>query len=194
MRFRAFLRAKLIAMNARAINVAILLLLVFELTSGLGSFLVGEADGRWLFWLHRIGGLALVVLLAWKVGIAMRSYRKRGVTAGTALSAVGGVLFLGSLATGLLWAIGGLLRIPVPVLGSWTVLSLHVALSLLLIPLFLAHLGLRWPRSGPADLVGRRAALRLLGLLAGGLVGLGAPRVFSAPLPPPPSRPPLPRP
>ena len=130
-------------MNARAVNVAILLLLVFELTSGLGSFLVGEADGRWLFWLHRIGGLALVVLLAWKVGIAMRSYRKRGVTAGTALSAVGGVLFLGSLATGLLWAIGGLLRVPVPVLGSWTVLSLHVALSLLLIPLFLARLGLR---------------------------------------------------
>jgi hypothetical protein len=157
-------------MNARAVNVAILLLLVFELTSGLGGFLVGEADGRWLFWLHRIGGLALVVLLAWKVGIAMRSYRKRGVTAGTALSAVGGVLFLGSLATGLLWAIGGLLRVPVPVLGSWSVLSLHVAISLLLIPLFLAHLGLRSPRSGPADLVGRRAALRLLGLLAVGFV------------------------
>ena len=89
-------------MNARAVNVAILLLLVFELTSGWGSFLVGEADGLWLFWLHRIGGLALVVLLAWKVGIAMRSYHKRGVTAGTALSAVGGVLFLGSLATGVL--------------------------------------------------------------------------------------------
>lgn len=167
-------------MNARAVNVAILLLLVFELTSGLGSFLVGEADGRWLFWLHRIGGLALVVLLAWKVGIAMRSYRKRGVTAGTALSAVGGVLFLGSLATGLLWAIGGLLRVPVPVLGSWTVLSLHVALSLLLIPLFLAHLGLRWPRSGPADLVGRRAALRLLGLLAVGFVVWGAQEFLSA--------------
>jgi hypothetical protein len=89
-------------MNARVVNVAILLLLVFELTSGLGSFLVGEADSRWLFWLHRAGGLALVVLLAWKVVIAARSYRKRGVTAGTALSAVGGVLLLGSLATGLL--------------------------------------------------------------------------------------------
>src|ERR671911_2431102 len=167
-------------MNARVVNVAILLLLVFELTSGLGSFLVGEADGRWLYWLHRIGGLALVVLLAWRVGIAMRSYRKRGVTAGTALSAVGGVLFLGSLATGLLWAIGGLLRVPVPVLESWTVLSMHVALSLLLIPLFLAHFGLRRPRPNRVDLLGRRAALHMLGLLAAGFVVWGAQEFLSA--------------
>jgi hypothetical protein len=167
-------------MNARAVNVAILLLLVFELASGLGSFLVGEADGRWLFWLHRVGGLTLVVLLAWKVGIATRSYRKRGVTAGTVLSAVGGVLLLGTLAMGLLWATAGLPRVPVPVLGNWTVLSLHVALSLLLIPLFLAHLGLRWPRPSRADLGGRRAALRMLSLLAVGFVVWGAQEFLSA--------------
>src|SRR5918998_3748140 len=100
MRFRALLRSSPAAMNARVVNVTILLLLVFELASGLGSFLVGEADSRSLFWLHRAGGLALVVLLAWKVGIATRSYRKRGVTIGTALSAVGGVLFLRSPAAG----------------------------------------------------------------------------------------------
>ena len=130
-------------MNIRVVNVVILLLLVFALASGLTGFLVGEPDGRWLFWLHRAGGLTLVVLLAWKVGIATRSYRKRGVTVGTVLSAVAGVLFLGSLATGLLWAVGGIGDIPVPIFGIWTVLSLHVALSLLLIPLFLAHLDLR---------------------------------------------------
>ncbi len=50
-------------MSSRAVNVAVLLLLVFELASGVGSFLVGESDGRWLFWLHRAGGIALVVLL-----------------------------------------------------------------------------------------------------------------------------------
>ena len=157
-------------MSARAVNVAILLLLVFELASGLGSFLVGEPDGRWLFWLHRAGGLALVVLLMWKVGISKRSLRRRGFTVGTGLAAVGGLLFLGSLATGLLWAVGGLGRFPMPVLGSWTILSLHVALSLLLVPPFLVHLGLRWPRPSQADLVGRRAVLRLLGLLAVGFV------------------------
>src|SRR3712207_6384654 len=167
---RALRRSKTTAMNARAVNVAILLLLAFELATGLGSFLVGNPGGRWLFWLHRVGGLALVVLLAWKVGIAARSYRRRGVTTGTALSALAGVFFLGSLVTGALWATVGLPWVPVPMLGRWTVLSLHVALSLLLIPLFVIHLGLRWPRPSRADLIGRRAVLRTLGLLAVGFV------------------------
>src|ERR687897_2422557 len=96
-----------LAMNARAVNVAILLLLVFELGTGLSSFLVGDPDDQWLFWFHRAGGLALIVLLAWKAGIAARSYRRRGVTVGTGLSTVFGILFLGSLATGVLWATVG---------------------------------------------------------------------------------------
>ena len=48
-------RTRLIVMKARAVNVAILLLLTLELASGLGSFLVGDPDGRWVFWLHRAG-------------------------------------------------------------------------------------------------------------------------------------------
>jgi DMSO/TMAO reductase YedYZ molybdopterin-dependent catalytic subunit len=150
------------------------------LASGLGSFLSGEPDGRWLFWLHRAGGLALVLLLAWKARIATRSYRRRGLSGSTGLSAVAGILFLGSLATGLLWVSGGLELIPIPVVGSWTVLSLHVALSLLLIPLFLAHLVLRWPRPRRADLLGRRAVLRMLGLLALGFTVWGVQEFLSA--------------
>jgi hypothetical protein len=175
-------------MNARAVNIAILLLLVFELATGFGSFTVGEPDGQWLFWLHRGGGLALVVLLAWKVGVATRSYRRRGLGVGTTPSAVGGVLFLGSLATGVLWATVGLPRISVPGLESWTGLSLHVALSVILIPLFAAHTFLRWPRPRRADLVGRRAALRLLGLLLVGLVFWRAQEVLSALVAPSESR------
>ncbi len=171
-------------MSTRAVNFAILLLLAYELATGLGSSLVGDPDGRSLFWLHRAGGLALVVLLAWKAGIAARSYHRRGLRVDTALSAVGGVLFLGSLATGLLWAAVELPRIPVPVLGSWTVLSLHVALSLFLIPLFVVHLGLRWPRPSRADLVGRRAVLRMLGLLAVSLVFWRVQEVLAALLTP----------
>lgn len=59
--------------------------------------------------------------------------------------------------------------------------ALHVALSLLLIPLFLTHVGLRWPRPRQADLIGRRATLRLLILLAAGLVLWRVQEVFSAP-------------
>ena len=36
-------------MNARAVNVAILLLLVFELLNGFGTFLVGESGGALFF-------------------------------------------------------------------------------------------------------------------------------------------------
>jgi len=168
-----------VAVNARAVNLAILLLLVLELASGLGSFLVGEPDGRWMFWLHRAGGLALVVLLFWKASIATRSYRRRGLRVGTGLSAAGGLLFLGSLATGVLWTTVGLPDVSVPVFGSWTVLSLHVALSLALIPLFLAHVGLRWPRPNRADLLGRRAALRMMGLLAAGFAVWGVQEFLS---------------
>jgi DMSO/TMAO reductase YedYZ molybdopterin-dependent catalytic subunit len=180
MRFQALLpRSKPTALNARAVNVAILLLLAFELATGLGSFLIGEPDGQWLFWSHRAGALALAVLLIWKAGIAARSYRRRGVTLSTGLSAVVGVLLLGSLATGLLWATVELPWVPVPVLGRWSVLSLHVAISLLLIPLFVVHLGLRWPQPSRADLVGRRAVLRMLGLLAAGFVLWRIQEVFS---------------
>ncbi|MDQ3966532.1 MAG: molybdopterin-dependent oxidoreductase [Actinomycetota bacterium] len=166
-------------MNARLVNIAILLLLVFELTTGFGSFLTGEPGGRWLFWFHRAGGLALVVLLAWKLGMVVRSYHRRGLGISTGLSAVQGVLFLASLGTGLLWATVGLPRILVPGLGSWTGLNLHVALSVLLIPLFVLHTYLRWPRPSRADLVGRRAVLRLLGLLAVGFVFWRAQEVLS---------------
>ena len=183
----SLLKNKMAVMSARAVNVAILVLLILELATGLGGFLVGEPDGRWLFWFHRAGGLALVVLLVWKTGIAARSYRRRGLRVSTGLSTVFGALFLGSLATGLMWATVELPWVPVPVLGSWTVLSLHVALSLLLIPLFLIHLGLRWPRPSREDLTGRRAALRMLGLLAAGFVLWGSQEILST-LVPGPSR------
>ena len=121
-----------------------------------------------------------MVLLVWKVGIAASSYRRRGFGISTGPSTVFGVLFLGSLATGLLWATVGLPRIPVPAVGNWTILSLHVALSLLIIPLFVVHLGLRWPRPSQADLFGRRAVLRMLGLLAVGFVFGRAQEVLGA--------------
>ena len=66
-----------------------------------------------------------MMLLAWKVGIAARSYRRRGLRVGSALSTLGGVVFLASLVTGLLWATVGLPCTPMLVLGSWTGLSLH---------------------------------------------------------------------
>ncbi len=88
-------------MSARATNLTILALLLLELASGLGSFLVGSPEGRWVFWLHGAGGLSLVVLLVWKWRIVMRSFARRGAGVWSLAPALLGVLFLGTLATGL---------------------------------------------------------------------------------------------
>jgi hypothetical protein len=155
-------------MGVRFVNLALLLLLGLEFASGVGSFLVGQPSGAWVFWLHRIGGWALVALLWWKCGIVARSYRRRGLTIGTALSALAGILFLVSLGTGVLWATTGLPELVVPGIGSWTGLSLHVAVSLALAPMLALHAAMRWPRPRRVDLASRRAVLRALGLLAAG--------------------------
>jgi len=157
-------------MTARFVNLAILLLLTLELASGFGSFLVGQPSGQWVLWLHRAGGWGLVCLLFWKWGIVVRSYRRHGLTPGTVFSALVAAVFLVSLGSGLLWATTGLPRLSVLFVGDWTGLSLHVAVSLLLVPLVALHAVMRWPRPRRVDLASRRAALRYLGLLAAGLV------------------------
>jgi DMSO/TMAO reductase YedYZ molybdopterin-dependent catalytic subunit len=155
-------------MSSRDVNIAILLLLFVALFSGFGGFLTGGPGGRWVFWLHSAGGLTLVVLLAWKWRIAARSFVRRGAGVWAIPPAMLAALFLGSLATGLFWSAVGLPRMPVPVFGQWTGLSLHVALSVAVVPLFVAHTIARWPRPKVADFAGRRALLRMGALLAAG--------------------------
>jgi Oxidoreductase molybdopterin binding domain len=157
-------------MNSRAVNLAILILLLGELASGLAGFLVGSSDWRWVFWLHSVGGLTLVLLLVWKWRIVTRSFLRRGGGLWALAPAALAVLFLGSLGTGLLWSTTGLPRVPVPVFGKWTGLTVHVALSVALVPLFVLHAVMRWPRPRVIDFAGRRALLRSAALMGSGLV------------------------
>ncbi len=63
-------------MNAWTVNVAILLLLVFELTISVDSFLIGKRTTSGCFGSTTpTVSPSLVVLLAQKVGIVTRSYR-----------------------------------------------------------------------------------------------------------------------
>jgi len=159
-------------MSSRSVNLSLLVLMSLELLSGVFSLLVGELDGRWLFWLHRIAGFGIIVLLGRKWRIVTRSYGKRGFTAGTASSGLFGLLVLGALISGLLWATTGFPGLRVPILGSLTGLGVHITLSVALIPLFLWHAIARWPlvRGRVPDFTGRRAALRYLVLSGAGLV------------------------
>ena len=157
-------------MSARATNLAILVLLLLELASGVGGYFAGSSDGRWVFWAHSLGGLSLLVLLAWKWRIVARSFARRGAGLWALPSALLGVLFLGTLASGLLWAVVDVPAVPVPFYGSMRPLVLHALLGAALVPPFLFHAIVRWPRARPVDFASRRAALRTLGVGGGGLV------------------------
>ena len=160
-------------MTSRAVNLAIFAIVLAEFASGVFSLLGGtlwvRPDGAWLFWTHRIGGLALAVLLAWKWRIVLRSYQRHGLTLMTALAALLTTLFLLTLVSGSAWATVGFPGLRLPGIGGLTGLGVHILLALLLVPFFVVHAVHRWPRVLRPDFASRRAALRYAGLGAAGL-------------------------
>ena len=157
-------------MSARATNLAILVLLVVELASGVGSYLAGSPDGRWVLWAHSLGGLSLVVLIGWKWRIVARSFARRGAGLWALPSLLLGVLFLATLASGLAWAVVELPELRLPGYGPIRPLVLHALLGAALAPPFVFHAIAHWPRGSPVPRASRRAALRTLGVAGGGLV------------------------
>lgn len=157
-------------MSARATNLSIFVLLLVELASGVGSYFAGSPGGAWVLWVHSLGGLGLVVLLAWKWRIVVRSFARRGAGLWAVPPALLGVLFVATLATGLLWAVVELPEVPVPGYGSVRPLVLHALLGVAVAIPFALHALERWPRVRPVDMASRRAALRTIGVAGGALV------------------------
>lgn len=159
-------------MSTRTVNLTLLTFLVLALLTGIGTFLVGSREHQWMFWAHRIASLAILPLLVWKVGIALRSFRKRGVTVSTVLSVVAAVLFLATFGYGLLWATTGVGGGTLPLLGSASGLGIHAALAATFLPFLIIHVLNRWSlvRLRRPDFVSRRAALRYLSLAGAGLL------------------------
>jgi DMSO/TMAO reductase YedYZ molybdopterin-dependent catalytic subunit len=154
----------------RAVDWSILVCVLAAAGSGLYSFTVGRPDGfgwAWV-WGHRVVGLTLLALLAFK----LLRVRKRLVDPdrwqrSTALSVATALVAVATLSTGIAWGIVGLVWVAV-----WPLLAVHVGLGLLLIPLVLAHMATRFRLPRRRDVADRRVALKYFGLLAAG--GLAA--------------------
>lgn len=156
-------------MRPRLVDWTLFTLVVLALLSGFGSFLVGQPAGWWVFVLHGIGGLALCLVLFWKVRRVWPRIAEPGRwDQGTIASVLTLVTALLVLATGGVWTTW---QWPVQFPnGLWW----HVAIGLGLALFLLVHVALRFKPLRRRDLRGRRAWLQLLGVAAsGGLLWVG---------------------
>ena len=90
----------------RGTNLALLMLLVLALSSGVVAFAVGDPGlARVIAVIHGVAGLAIVALIPWKSVVARRGWRRGrpGRGAGLTLAVVVAVV----LASGLLHSQGG---------------------------------------------------------------------------------------
>jgi DMSO/TMAO reductase YedYZ molybdopterin-dependent catalytic subunit len=158
-------------MSTRTVNLLLLVCVLITGLSGIGSFLVGHPDGQWVFWTHRIASFAMIPLMWWKIGIILRSYRQRGVTVSTVLSAVSALFFVLAFSYGVLWATVGVGGGRLPILGNTSGLGLHVTFAAIFAPLLIIHVVNRWGviRARVPDFAKRRMAVRYAFL---GLAGL----------------------
>jgi len=156
------------ALPARLTDASVLLAVGLALLTGLASLLATPADW-WVFVAHGVVGLALVVLLGWKLRRVAPRIRA-GVRTGSptvAASVLLAVVALAALATGIAWTTGLAAGVD---LGGWTVLNLHIGLALVLVPLLAIHLRRRFRTPTRADWEGRRTTLQYAGLAVGGVL------------------------
>jgi cytochrome b561 len=149
----------------RLVDWSILATVSFAVATGLLGLVSGRTGDAWVFVTHGIGGLALVLLLFWKLRRVRHRVTDRAAwDRYTPLSILLGIVAIAALATGVYWAFGGRLDV-----GPWTLLFVHMALGVLVVPLVLVHLRGRFRPPSTDDFAGRRTALSGLAV-----VGFGA--------------------
>lgn len=131
-----------------------------------------------LFDIHRMAGWALILLIPWKVAIALRSLRRgmsrrfdRNLT--LIISVLLAIATLTVLVVGLLWSwqIGPYYVWIGPY--AYSGIGWHWGIALGLAPVFIIHVWQRWPRPRKMDFAGRRQALKLMGLGAATVITWG---------------------
>ncbi|HEY8601187.1 MAG TPA: molybdopterin-dependent oxidoreductase [Thermomicrobiales bacterium] len=161
----------------RAVNGLLLLTIAALAFTGIVSLFANADYTAFLFEAHRIGGAALLILLIPKTGIIIRSLRRRwhqrATTEwiGVGVSLIVLLLTLGTIGAALGWSLAR-----GPWAGEWglPLIVVHWYLGLVLIPLVIGHVALRWRNPnrvpGRRDFAGRR---RSVGLAVAALVALG---------------------
>ena len=158
-------------MPRRLVNLVLLVAIPVLVATGPLAWVAPRPIADALLVTHRLAGAGLVLVLAWKYGIARRSVRRR--TRGRpglslAVSASASLALLLVLGLGLAWSIG-LVSFDRPL--AYSLLNVHVFVGVALMPLVVAHAARRWEsRPAVADLGGRRVALRALVLGVGAVV------------------------
>ncbi len=145
--------------------------------TGLLSLKAGSPGSGWVFTLHGLLGGALLAATVLKLRRSGPRAVARGRWRRLALAIAVALLAIGALTGGFLWVAGGELL----TVGSWTVLTLHAWLGLVLVPVIAVHLlPHRWrvvattPRTG----VSRRTLLATGGLAFAGVAAFGVSAVL----------------
>jgi DMSO/TMAO reductase YedYZ molybdopterin-dependent catalytic subunit len=148
-------------MGARRTNLALLIVLVAALATGVLAFAAGTGWGRPVVVAHGLAGLAVLVLAPWKSVVVRRGLARRSGP-GRWASVAFGVLVLVAVAAGLAHATGAAAR-----LGPVSAMQVHVAAALAAVPLLAWHAAARGGARARRTDLSRRALLRT-GAVAGG--------------------------
>lgn len=154
----------------RLVDWTLLAALAGALGSGLLSLISGEPSRDWVFILHGITGIIVVVLLAWKLRrVYPRLRRPTAWQSSTPVSVLTLTAAAGVLGTGVVWVMGG--DITIGVAGMWwNAMNLHIFFGLVLTPLLLVHLYQRAHPPSRTDLEGRRTVVQYGILILGGII------------------------
>jgi DMSO/TMAO reductase YedYZ molybdopterin-dependent catalytic subunit len=146
-------------------NIALLVLLMVELVSGVLGVVGGPVGPEALYWTHALGGWSITVLLLFKTRIVVSAVRRRGLTPARVAFLLLFGLLLATLGTAYLWIAGGLRYV-----GPVSLINVHAYLAIGLSVLLVAHVvARRWVFRVPR-VRDRGAFLRLAAVTVAGTV------------------------
>jgi hypothetical protein len=147
-------------------NTILLVLLLLQIITGFWGLISGSEGFSWVLWFHGVGGYAVAVILFWKGAVIFNAFRRRRwLTLSGVSFIVLAIFLLIILATGIVWTHVG----PIDI-GSYSLMTIHGNLTILLAALLLWHVLARQFVFRLPKARDRRAFLRLAGTTLAGLV------------------------